>query len=443
MVPASLETADVYIDTAAGFGAVAANANDQFLVACRGAATTSFAGLQIAVAKESLGGSTNGVVNVARQLPLPFLDPDAPACSGPTLPVPASGAIQAYSLHTGCSGRVLQPPDAGISDVDPRLLPAVTSSDTALLLIKPLFQVMFAPAVSLNLYRALQIAQGLPQNDDPANVPNITRGQLEAIFAGIIIDWSEFYDYSVGPFATGPTAPSGFGGAVTSIFVCRRGELSGAQAAFSGFALNASCNASVPAFINPTTISCLADGCRWSSATFGVDFVFAGDGSADVRACLDAKDDLGVYGIGVLSTAMFVNNVERELRFVGVDGAPPTLSAAANGGYHFVRESLVTVPVSEGGPEDVARDVFSFIVATIGEPATIALLNVSTQNPGGDHGILASSDGVTVLANVPPVSSATMRTNPVSSYTQQASGAVNSCQPVSAVADGQPIGGFQ
>ena len=261
-------------------------------------------------------------------------------------------------------------------------------------------------------------------------------------FAGVLIDWTEFSDGVTGPFATGPTAPGGFGGAVTDIFVCRRGQISGAQAAFAAYVLNERCDATVPTFISPTTISCLGNGCRWSDATFGFDFVFAGDGSADVRACLDDKDDLGVYGIGVLSTAMFVNNDERELRFVGLDGAPPTLSAAANGGYHFVMENVMNVR-AEGGPSGVAGAVFSYIVDNIVDPSTIATLNLGTRNPGGDHGILATSDGALVLPNVPPVSVATMRTNPVSSFTQQVAGTVNSCQPASAVANGQVVGGFQ
>ena len=180
--PCQPGTADVYIDTSAGPGAIAANANDQFLLACRGDAGTTFAGLQILVAKESLGGSANGTVNVARKIALPFLDPDGPACSGPIIAVPAAGSTQSYTLHMGCSGTISHVPDAGLADVDPRTLPTATAADLALLSIRPLFQVLFAPAVSLNLYRALQLAQGLPQNDDPANVPNLTRGQLEAIF---------------------------------------------------------------------------------------------------------------------------------------------------------------------------------------------------------------------------------------------------------------------
>ena len=432
-------TADVYVDTA---GPEATDADDQFMVACTGATGSTLAGDAILYAKESNGGSNNGTRNVARSQALDFLNPAAPSCDATTIAVAASGALQAYTLHINCTGLINVVPDAGIADVEAALFTTTTAADIAALSPSPLFQILFAPAVSLNLYRAMQLSQGLTQDDDPSNVPNITRGQLEAIFAGVIGDWTAFKNEDGTTFAQGATAPSGFGGAVTNIFVCRRGEDSGTQASFTSFVLNERCNASVPSFVNPTTISCLAGGCDYVEGTFGFDFVFAGDGSSDVRECLDAKDDLGVYGIGVLSTNTSVNNADREIRFVGVDGASPTLSSVANGGYHFVTENVLNVR-SAGAPAGVAGDIVSFIVDNIGLPSIIAGLNVGSQNPGGDHGVLGIANGTTIVPNAPPVSIATMRTDPISSFTRSAGGSANNCQPISAVADGQILGGLQ
>ena len=352
----------------------ATDANDQFLVACTGAAGTTLASLTggVLIAKESNGGSNNGTRNVARSIALDFLNPAAPTCEtdgiavgdpgGPLevgLPGDADGdGLIEYVLHTGCTGVTSVVPDAGIADVEAALFTTTTAADIAALTPSPLFQIIFAPAVSLNLYRALQTAQGLPLDDLPTSVPNMTRGQLAGIFNSTIGDWTDFQvdgAAGAGPdFATGATAPGGFGGAVTNVFICRRGEDSGTQASFTSFVLNERCNGSVPGFVGPTTAACLDNGCDYVDATFGFDFIFAGDGSGDVRACLDAKNDLGgdpldpnapagVYGIGVLSTNTSVNNTDRRIRFIGVDGAAPTLASVANGGYHFVTENVLNV----------------------------------------------------------------------------------------------------
>ena len=429
-------TADVYIDTA---GPEATDANDQFMVACTGATGSTLAGDTILYAKESNGGSNNGTRNVARSIALDFLDPAGPGCDVATIAVGASGALQAYTLHTNCSTTISVVPDAGIADVEAALFTTTTAADIAALSPSPLFQILFAPAVSLNLYRAMQLSQGLTQDDDPSNVPNITRGQLEAIFAGVITDWTDFRNADSTPFATGATAP---GIPLTRIFICRRGEDSGTQASFTSFVLNERCNASVPSFVDPTTVACKDNGCDWDAATFNTDFIFAGDGSSDVRACLDAKDDQGTYGIGVLSTNTSVNNTDREIRFIGIDGASPTLSSVANGGYHFVTENVLNVR-SGDAPTGVAGDQVSFIVDNIGLPSIIAGLNVGSQNPGGDHGVLGIANGTTIVPNAPPVSVATMRTDPISSFTRSAGGSANNCQPISAVADGQILGGLQ
>ena len=189
-------------------------------------------------------------------------------------------------------------------------------------------------------------------------------------------------------------------------------------------------------------MSCLDNGCDWDAAAFNTDFIFAGDGSSDVRACLDAKDDQGTYGIGVLSTNTSVNNTDREIRFIGIDGASPTLSSVANGGYHFVTENVLNVR-SGDAPTGIAGDTVSFIVDNIGLPSIIAGLNVGSQNPGGDHGVLGIANGTTIVPNAPPVSIATMRTDPISSYTRSAGGSANNCQPISAIAGGQILGGLQ
>ena len=312
-------------------------------------------------------------------------------------------------LFSGCAALESRVPDAVVTDVDVGLLPSISERDRAAIRSEPMNQIIHAPAVNLTLYRALQAAQGIsPADDSPLRVPNLTRGQLTALFAGNIVDWTAFKTNTGATFATGATAPPGFGGTLTRVFVCRRGERSPTQALFTSFFINERCDPRSQAFIAPTDIACLADGCRYDAATYGTDFVFAGRGTSDARRCLDDKEDLGVYAIGLLRTTTIVDSVTRRVRFVGIDGAAPTLSSVANGGYPFVGTSVINYrpgTLSAG----LLQALFDYVQQNIGLPALIAELNFTYRNPGGDHGRLAIADGAGKIANLPPVTVTAMR----------------------------------
>ncbi|MEL7311208.1 MAG: hypothetical protein AAFN07_06855 [Pseudomonadota bacterium] len=424
-------TADVYIDTD---GLQATDANDQFMVACEGRAGSSVAGQNILIAKESNGGSNNGTRNVARSIPLDFIDPQAPTCATTGIAIPAGGALAAYTLNNECSGVAAVVPDAGVADVEAALFSTTTPADIAALQADPLFQIIFSPAVTLNLYRALQAAQGLTQDDDPANVPNLTRGQLSRIFNGQAFTWDEFFTNTGAAFLPGE-----------DVYVCRRGNDSGTQASFAAFVLNERCNTSVTTFVAPDDLSCLAGGCDYTNAAFGGDFIFAGDGSGDVRDCLDDRFSNDLFGIGVLSTNTEINDIgatSRQFRFIGIDGAAPTLQETANGGYHFVTENVLNT-LRVGGPTGTVAALVNEIGSTIGTPSIIADINVDSQNPGGDHGILGRANGITIVENPAPVSIGDMRSNPVSSFARDVGGSTNNCEPVVATPFSQIIGGGQ
>ena len=433
-------TIDVYIDTADTGTQDLTDANDQFMVACTGrvapGAPTGFENQPILLAKESNGGSSRGTGIVADSTPVEFLNPAAPGCAT-SRAVAATGALAAYTLNAGCTGIFNQVPGAGIADVEAALF--LGGDQITNLSANPLFQIVFAPAVSENLYRALQTAQGLTADDDPANAPNITRGQLHRIFAGEAFTWDEFQLPGGADFLAGE-----------DVYICRRGNDSGTQASFAAFVMNERCNASVPGIFGPDTASCEAAGCDWDAGLFGGDFIFAADGSGDVRACLDFRNDSGQFAIGVLSTNTtletnadpMTGNSDRDIRFVGIDGAAATLASVGNGGFHFVTENVLNTRTGDA-PTGIAGAIVSAIVATIGEPTVISELNVGSRNPGGDTGILGRANGSTIVENTPPVTQAAMRTNPVSSFTRSVGGATNNCQPVSATADSQVIGGNQ
>ena len=408
------------------------DANDQFMVACN-AAVPGLVGTPILISKESEGGSNNGTRDVAQSNPLNFLDPANPGCTG-SANIPAAGALNAYTLNYGCSNRITQVPDAGFADVESNLFFG-GAANSALLKAEPLFQIIFAPAVSLNTYRALQTAQGLTQDDAPANIPQLTRGQVTAMLNETVLTWDSLSLPGGGAFLPGE-----------DVYVCRRGNDSGTQASFDAFFLNNRCVAAgLPPFVGPTGNGgvlgddCEPGGCDWDAARYGNDFVFAGDGSGDVRACLDYRDSQGQHAIGVLSTNTRYNSTDREFRFIGIDGGVPTLSGAANGGYPFLVENVLNTRVT-GAPTGTQLTIANYIRDNAGLPSIVAGLNVSSQQPGGiDTGILS----VPLLfgartPNTAPVSAATMRTNPVSSYTRSVTGAANNCSPSSTFGEGIP-----
>ena len=400
------------------------------MVACTGRAGTDFDGLSLAIAKESNGGSNNGTEQVARSLTLDFLDPSGPTCSNTGVAVGASGALGAYTFNFGCTGTTSEVPDAGVADVEAALFLSSTAADIAALNAEPLFQIIFAPAVSTNLYRELQDAQGLTQDDAPENIPQLTRAQITAIFNGSLLFWDEFQTDSGGDFLAGE-----------DIIVCRRGNDSGTQASFASFYLNERCNASVPGFVAPDVASCEAEGCDWD-ASFGSSFVFAADGSSDVRSCLDFHNANGNFAIGVLSTNTTYNDTDRRFRFIGHDGGVPTLASTADGAYHFVTENVLNTRTP--APSGVPGDLVDYIVDNIGLPAIVSGLNESSRQTGGiDTGILSVPNGSTITVNAPPNTLAGMRTNPVSSHSRSVGGSSNNCQPQSAVSQGQVIGGNQ
>ncbi|MEO1204345.1 MAG: substrate-binding domain-containing protein, partial [Pseudomonadota bacterium] len=419
-------TIDVFVDTAGADQAI--DANDQFLIACTASSQAQvpapIQGQAVLIAKESNGGSNNGTRNVARSTPLLFLNPTAPSCDAPIAATVGAGE-QAYQIHGNCSGNISVVPDAGVADVEAALFNTTTAADIAALNPQALFQIVFAPAVSENLYRAMQTSQGLTTDDAEANVPNITRAQLHRIFSGEAFTWDEFTNPDGSAFLAGE-----------DVIVCGRGEDSGTQASFASFVLNERCNGTVPVFVAPDDPACLLGGCDWGTP-FEDDFIFRGDGSGDVRACLNFHNGNGTYAIGVLSTNTTIGTAGRAIRFVGVDGAAPTLNQVANGGYQFVTENVLNIRGS--GPAGGAGSLVTYITSNIGQPDVIAALNLTARNPGGDHGILGRPNGSNILENPTPVSEADMRANPVSSYTRGG----NNCQPQSATLGSQILGGGQ
>jgi len=170
----------------------------------------------------------------------------------------------------------------------------------------------FGVVVNSNLYRQLQVSQGIYASIaaanaadaafDPVNAPNISSAQYTSIIAsgsGYQTDWSPIL---------------GAAGAGKKVVLVRRVATSGTQASSNAFFLKNPCNGD-PGVQGKLEPAALGD------STPGVYEVFEESGTGGVKTRLTAANTSGDFAIGVVSLE---NDWRRE-------------TAAASAGYRFVK----------------------------------------------------------------------------------------------------------
>ncbi|MFL9709452.1 hypothetical protein [Methylobacillus sp. Pita1] len=246
----------------------------------------------------------------------------------------ATGAFPGHVNYKSCQlvnpaatpdGAVVRPA-GGFSDVEASLFGFdVSSAGTE---AEAYVGQTFGVAVSLPLYRALQAAQGLTQNDDPANAPNISSAQYTSIvarFSGYQTDWSPIL---------------GAAGAGKAIYLERRVSTSGTQASSNAHFLKNPCSSGLNADLEPA-------GAGDSTSTF---VVTEHSGSGNVKGALTTRGNNGEFAIGVLSMEnnWRVDSPANEgYRYVKLDGVHPeagTFNGNGNAladGIEFARETAI------------------------------------------------------------------------------------------------------
>jgi hypothetical protein len=401
----------------------------------------------IAFHKESIGGSSNGTVPLARQQTLQFFNmANAGTCTNNGTQSPAG--LNPYTQWTCPDSTVNVIPDGGISDTEANLsFPQLSKTEIATLRQSRGLGVVFGVPVSLNLYRALQVAQGLPQDDVASSVPSLTRAQIRGLYSGQLTDWNQITSGTgtALPSVAGVTSPTSVargGQPDTNVFICRRVASSGTQASYESYWLQQRCDTSrgatspVP-FAVPDDGSTLTTGApprlNWES---GGGFVNASEGSGDVRNCFAAHQTNGTWAIGTLSTEVSAANLTQgNFRMVRVDGALPNLASMANGDYDFFTENVLVRRQVAPLPNAAALPLLQFLESDVGSPAILSLVNVSFRGrPWGDGGVV----GIPTAANGPNLPPQTdgaagagqMRARPVNSMSRSVvNNTVNNCNP--------------
>lgn len=385
------------------------------------------AGQKVAVHKTSEGGSGSGVQPVANQTQVGFINMNAIKNGGincgnvnnvPAETV-AGTTFAGYTEHNGCVGNLRNAvPDAGISDVEPRLFEA-SDSEIARLTVRSQNAVIWGVPVTIALRNALQQVQGLAVgSNNEANMPSLTREQLTSIYTGQIFDWNFLLaaNGSSLPSAPGVSAP-----ADTNVYLCRRVPTSGTQASFETYFLRARCAEGVL-------------GMPGASNTVNV-----GSGTSNVRACLRDHNAGNRWAVGLFST----ENVE-ELsnssdnhfgwRFIKINGHAPTLLNVANGKYDFYSEQSIQWRNASSGNalSGLKLTLMQDIATNAGSPPIIRALNAGFTHPWGQGGVMAlPTNGHIPTFPSPgnPLTAAQIAANPVNTSTKSPTGSPNNCQP--------------
>lgn len=442
----------------------------------------------IALIKENTAGSLNGITPVANASTVPFpdfttLDTNCPAGTAVT---PTGEQLQTPHACSSTYSLLATPiaPNLGFADVEAAVF-GVTAPNTSSI---STIDIIFAPAVSLGLYHALQRAQTLPQDDAIADMPNLTTGQLTAIFNGQATSWANLAKaangdpvFSTNPISFGSSNMSGSGTsavhicydgtafstaadcqatqgpavapASATIYVCQRGQSSGSERSAQIFWGNINCAGGVNAFSLPTKPggTCSTDGCGWST-TFNTVVNFAGNGTGDLLSCLEAKDEQGELAIGFASVdngfGPYQSNVARkDFRYVKVDGVVPSIENAAANRYRDWSQSTGYAPVSGRAnfPTGVAANLLTAITSAttqIGSVGSIKALNPALiyTAPAFDGGFLNIPGNTASVPNHATDTLTTFQANPVNSYTKTAGAGPNNCQTPYAASGAPDIG---
>jgi hypothetical protein len=407
--PFKAGTYDLYTTSSKGY----------ILTGTAGPVFGALSGTNIAIVKQTAGGSAIGIHNVqAGVAAASFPDLSNPSSSafvntcGAASNTTASSPFQAFNTYACTLESSAIVPNAGISDEDPTTwigTGGVTAADAANLTAKPAVQVPFAIIVSTALRNQLQTLEGLTSASETlANVPSLSSAQIRAILSHQVSTLSNMYVFNPTTGKTGQVDPSG-----SFLHVCRRGDTSGSQFAANIRFMGKGClkGSGVGAVANPDTGTTQANGEAWTGTTTQIgDLVFAGAGTGDVLSCvaspLDTVDgDTVNYRVGFVSTDQ-VPTTSGGWRYIAVDGVAPTIWNIQLGLYDWMMQdsfNSTTASLALNGGAGNHATIFNTIQANLSNVNALAGLNAASQNAaalsdgsggGADTGIVTTANKV-------------------------------------------------
>lgn len=382
-----------------------------------GTSTAFTKGSNVVFNKYDAGGSINGIQPLVKGTALAYLNFGSCTPTG----LVRSGNFDLTQIDYTCAQTNSVVPQIGVSDVEASLiqnkinLASGTSAVSTTTLVGGAHSVAMAGvAVNLSLYRALQAAQGLTQDDSQANAPSIPAALLTAIESG---------NASTGA-GTGFNALIADDGSATgsgsqAVQWCSRQNGSGTKAMHNAFLLNQPCGGGAvysPVGSNSTSAASVDNG----------DFVYQLNSSTgNVIACLQAAQAndatvmtstgyLKQWAVGLVGSEndpAAGTASDKKWRFVKVNGAYPNQANGSTGAYPMTYANYLYYPSS-----GLSSSVSNFAKWLQSDAVTpIALSHV--PDVGTKNGILSIADiTAAAYANV---------TNYIARTTREG----NSCKP--------------
>jgi hypothetical protein len=473
------QSIDYYTDTsgATQFQAVACTANSSMGLP---------ANTLIAFVKELNGGSFNGLGPVGANTTLTFpittqltsnaFQTGSTACTsasvaalvkaGTTLAVGYTkhtcSSTANFSSDTAAYSTTGLAPNIGFADVNSS---AFGTTDAALgITTGQTIQIIFAPAVSLGLYHALQAAEGLPQDDLVSDMPGLSKSELTSLFTNQVNRWSSMMAsngtlLTAEPVIFGSSSGSTYGGGATTtpssniVYFCRRDDYSGTERADEIYYGLQNCvpSGSVNGFRASSSFTDSSG--HANNQTFGNSWVssdtsvatFPASSTGNVLACLQGHDSVGHFAIGYASIdnawgAQQGTSSRRDWRFIKVNDHVPSVENAAAGKWQVIAQSVYALPSNNAQgnyPTGTALTFAQFFTGTggnnatsFGKAATVAAVNAQDQwtAPALDGGLLSIPLAGVNTPNAASAALSTFQLNPVSDFAKVSGATLNNCQ---------------
>lgn len=352
---------------------------------------------QLAVFKNSVGGSGQGVAPVNNGTLLPFLEPSLINVGNCATFVGGGAAPTEVACVAGAIGAAVRASQIGVSDVEPSFFGASTGTYDQLNAV-PLATVIFGVPVTQVAYAALQAAQST------VGVPTLTTAQITTLYTKEPTFWS-----SVVP---GMVIPGTTAGTDDFAFVARRVDTSGTQKTYeaviartaNGNSAGKSCYAKLPNFVTGAEA---IDNAAAALLCDGTAVAVNNSGSGQVQACLNTHNAGGRGAIGVLTTEQVGTANWKHVR---VNGVLPNYTNVKSGAYtHYGDASLNTRKAPNAPDADhatfltafkanfavspVLHSLFGSTLTDDGKAGLITLDSV-TGTTGGNPWVRLDSDGV-------------------------------------------------
>jgi hypothetical protein len=320
-----------------------------------GTATAFTAGTKVVFTKYDAGGSINGIQPLVKGTALSYLNFSGTSCTSTGLV--RSGTFNLTQIDYACAQGNNVVPQIGVSDVEAsliqnknNLLSGATAVSTSTLAGGKHSVAMAGVAVNLALYRALQAAQGLTQDDSVANAPSLPAAFVASVESGNALPGS-----GNGFNALIADDGSATGSNSQSVQFCSRQNGSGTKAMHNAFLLGNPCSS--------TNLASVGGNSSSATAVDNGDFVYQlSSSTGNVIACLQGAETAGStttsagylknWAIGMVGSEndpAAGTTKDANWRFVKVGGAYPNQANGQVGAYPMTYENYLYYPTSLSG----------------------------------------------------------------------------------------------